>query len=527
MQLSLNKLTFALRHCSPTARSLGPRFKGSRLGRSVRRRTGERTHLSFVAGLTIVCLIGTGAPEHIYMYEFFEQLFVRAANALFRRTERPPVPTAGALLGYATSDVSASRVPVRLEDTVRPEHVVMLGKTGTGKTSAMRVVFVDDVRRDYGAVLIDQHGDTAPYALSILADEERRRGVDLSDRVIVIDPSDPAWAVGLNILAATSDADRFIQIAEVTQLLKQRWDLSTLGPRTEELLRCALFVLSSASMTLIELPPLLTNAAFRANCLRSVRNADVVAYFRDRYDVASDAMQAVLRDAVLNKVSQLVADPHFRHILGQADFAVPLVQALDRASWIILNLPKGRLGDHAATLGGLFLTYLTRAIFARRSQRRVSLYLDELQNIVEHTSGIETLLAEARKTGVGIITGNQYLAQFPPAMRAAVLSVGSHIFFQLSAEDAERANALIDGGKPVQKLLKELPAREAIMRRGGQPWQRFRVLPVESPQGNANDLLARVHRRWSRRRTDVELDIQRRVRFSQPPGPGGDLDGWQ
>ena len=74
-----------------------------------------------------------------------------------------------------------------------------------------------------------------------------------------------------------------------------------------------------------------------------------------------------------------------RHVLGQTQNVLPLVDALDRGSWIILDVPRGRLGDHAATLAGLFVTYLTRAIFARRSHRRVSMYLDELQNVIEHS----------------------------------------------------------------------------------------------------------------------------------------------
>jgi hypothetical protein len=463
------------------------------------------------------------------MTHFLEQLLVRGANRLMRARERRPASEPGVLLGRAASDNGTPGAPVRLEDAVRSQHVAIVGKTGSGKTSLIRVLGEDDIRRGRGFVSIDLHGDTTPFLLRALAAEEKRRRADLSERVVVIDPSDPAWAVGLNPLEASTEADRFVQLAEVAQLLKLRWDLASFGPRTEELLRSSLFVLSAAGLTLVELAPLLTDGAFRAACLRRVTNREVASYFRDRYDAASDAMQAVMRDAVLNKTSAFTADPHFRHILGQANGGVDFVDALDRGCWVLLKLPKGRLGDHAATLGSLFLARLKRAVFARRSRSLVTVYADELQNLVDYTAGIDAMLAESRAFSVGFCSANQYLEQFPPAMRAAVLSVGTHIFFQLSAHDAERANALIGGGKTVQQMLKELPARHAVIRRGGQPWKRFKVLDVEVPDADPADLVERANRRWARRRDEIEREIDARRAPASTPATteGGDLDGWE
>lgn len=461
------------------------------------------------------------------MYNVFENAFVRVANRFLRRREPRPVDGPGVLLGFAASDTGTPGAPVRLPDAVRPEHIAILGKTGVGKSSLIRVFAADDVRRDHGAVVIDLHGDTVPYLLALLADEEARRQVDLSDRIIIIDPSDPDAVVGLNILEASNDSDRFVQVAEVALLLKQRWDLASFGPRTEELLRNALFALSAAEQTLVELPGFLTRPAFRASCLRRVAHADVVAYFRDRYDGLSDAMQAMVSGAVLNKVTSFTTDPHFRHILGQRNTGIDLVAELDRRCWILLNLPKGRLGEQSTMLGSLFLAYLKRALFARRSRRLVSVYGDELQNLVEITTGMETMLAEARKFGVSVVSANQYLEQYAPAMRAAVMSVGTHVFFQLSATDAERANALVDGGKPTQHLLKELPARHAIVRRGSQKWRQFKVLDVPAPTRTESDLRERVLERWAKRRSDVEAEIQQRQQLQTTCNTGEDLDEWQ
>ena len=109
----------------------------------------------------------------------------------------------------------------------------------------------------------------------------------------------------------------FVQIAEFAEILKSRWHLDHLGARTEELLRNSLHLLADNNLTLMELTALLTNETFRAVCLRQASNPDIAEYFRSRFDQQSEAMQAVYRDAILNKVSGFTADPRFRHILGQ------------------------------------------------------------------------------------------------------------------------------------------------------------------------------------------------------------------
>src|SRR5207249_2123220 len=110
-------------------------------------------------------------------------------------------------------------------------------------------------------------------------------------------------------------------------------------------------------------------------------------------------------------------------------------------------------------------------LFARRSRRLVTLYADELQNLVALDSSLETVLAEARKYGVGVVAANQYLEQYPPGMRAAVMAVGTHITFQLSSVDAERFATAADGGKSLQALLKNLPRRHMVVKSGSDRWR--------------------------------------------------------
>jgi len=457
------------------------------------------------------------------MIDFLEQLIAAAWNRL-HAGPAPSAPPDAVLLGRAVSDDTGQGPLVGLPRDKRAEHVLVLGRTGSGKSSFLRHLAAQDVQHDDGFVQIDLHGDATPAVLRLLAAEERRRRVDLSDRVIVLEPADAEWAVGFNVLEAPSVAERFVYIADVAQLLKQRWALDTFGARTEELVRNSLLALSECQLTLVELPPFLTDVSFRRQCLLRVTNADVRAFFHDRYDAASDPMQATWREAVLNKVTVFTADPHFRHLLGQSRSTVSLVDAIDRGCWILLNLDKGRLGEHAATIGALFMAKLKTALFARRSRRLTTVYADELQNLVALDSSLETVLAEARKYAVSVVAANQYLEQYPPAMRAAVMAVGTHITFQLSSADAERFATAADGGKSLQALLKNLPRRHMVVKTGAERWRHVVVPVVTEPRMSFDDLLARSRRRWATRRRDVEAAIQ--ARYGQARAAEEVLHAW-
>src|SRR5205085_5524090 len=117
------------------------------------------------------------------------------------------------------------------------------------------------------------------------------------------------------------------------------------------------------------------------------------------------------------------------------------------------------------TLASLLFTVIKNALFTRDKRSLFTLYCDEIQNLVAYGTGIETVLSEARKFGVGVVSANQFLDQYPAEMRAAILSVGTHAFFQLSSTDATQVAQALDGGKPVAERLKNLYQRHAIVKR--------------------------------------------------------------
>lgn len=442
------------------------------------------------------------------MIHFFEQLVAGIWNCLRGRGREARHERGTLDLGFRVSDGQVTGRHVALSNARRAMHIAVLGKTGSGKSSFLRYLAEQDIEAGRGFVYFDLHGDATPLLLRTINAKERKLRRHLSDKLILVEPADPIASVGLNPLE--QEAPDFVRIAEFAQVLRQRWHLDHFGARTDELLRNALYVLAANGLTLVELAPLLTHSGFRAACLKRVENTEIRQYFELRYDQASEAMRATMREPILNKTSAFTADPHFRHIVGQVHSTFSLREAMDEGAWVIVNLEKGRLGEQALTLGTLILTALKNALFTRTKRSLFTLYCDEIQNLVAYESGIETILSEARKFGVAVVSANQFLDQYPAEMRAAILAVGTHVFFQLSSTDAVQVAQALDGGKPLAERLKNLSRRHSVVKSGSDRWVEVRVPTVREPEVDYTDLLNRSRGIRGRARVSIERDIAKR-----------------
>jgi hypothetical protein len=428
----------------------------------------------------------------------------------------------GLQLGAEVKDGCLTQRSASISDIQRQQHIAIIGKTGAGKSSLLRYFMSQDIAANRGFICIDLHGDLIPFILASIAREERRIGKDLSGKLLLLDPADREYAVGLNLLDRKEVLSPALQISEMVGLLKHRWQIDHFGPRTEELLRNSLWVLSENGLTLLELAPLLTNSVYRACLLRCVQNREVKLFFNERYDRASDAMQTVMREAVLNKITAFTVDNAIRHIVGQAETRISLQAAVDKGFWILLNLRKGSLGENALTFAGLFLSKFKNAIFGRVNRNLFTVYADELPNLVATGENFETLLAESRKFAVSVVTANQFLNQFAPPIRSALLSVGLHVCFQLSSEDAPIMARAMGGGEALAKRLRLLDSRHAITKLRELPQEVF-IPNVKRPADDAANLVKRSLINFAKPRFQIEDEINARHPNSQNKPS---LEGW-
>jgi hypothetical protein len=459
------------------------------------------------------------------MKEFFEQTIAAIWNRFRRRGRGARHEGKGVDLGARVLDGQLLRERVTLSDTQRTMHLAVLGKTGSGKSSLLRNLLAQDIEADRGFACFDLHGEFMPFLLGTINARERRLRRHLSDKLVIVDPTDPIVSVGLNPLEQESSPD-FVRIAEFSDVLRKRWSLDHFGARTDELLRNSLYVLAANRLTIVELAPFLVHPGFRSACLKRVSNAEVKQYFVLRYDQSSEAMRAVMREPILNRTSAFTSVDAFRHIVGQTHSTFSIREAMDEGYWVIVNLDKTRLGEQALTLGSLFFTAFKNALFSRQKRTLFTLFVDEAQNLLSVDSGIDTVLAESRKWGVGAVLSQQLLAQQSLDTRETLFGVGTQIFFQLSSPDAQHVSNALDGGKPLAERLKNLRQRHCVVKSGSDRWVEVCVPLVQDPKVDYTDLVNRSRYARGRVRAHIERDIAKRQELLRHK-PDEVLNDWE
>ena len=312
-------------------------------------------------------------------------------------------------------------------------HTLLLGPTGTGKSTIIASLAVQDIAAGRGVVVVDPKTD-------LVDDILRRIPRDRLDDVVVLDASDPK-PVGLNPLARAGSSAELV----VDQLMAVFRGLYTdLGPRSSDILHSGLrAIASSSSPTLCALPMLLTDERFRASVAKEATDAFGLQPFFTWFKSLSSAEASAVVAPAMNKLRPLVSRPALRGILGQTAPRFDMREVFTGRKVLLVSLGSGVIGPEAAQLlGSLVVSQLWFAAQTRSQmppERRVPVvaYLDEWHTLLHAPVDLADLLAQSRALGLGLVLANQSLSQLPPATRSAALAnARSKVCFRLSAEDA-------------------------------------------------------------------------------------------
>lgn len=324
------------------------------------------------------------------------------------------------------------RFGIRRED--RLSHIHIIGKTGTGKSTLLETMILQDIARGEGVTLLDPHGDLVERIARAIPPHRRQD-------VIYFDPADPKQPYGYNPLKRVAPEKRVLAASGMLEVLHKTWGERAWGQRMEHILRNALLLLLDQSeATLADLLTLFRDETFRRKAIRNCRNAQVREFWRLEYPKYSRfAAEAVA--PIQSKVSAFLSDPALCRVLTRPEHPIHIRRLMDESRILLVNLAKGKLGeDSAALLGGLLVTTVGLAAFSRAEmpeydRRAHWLYIDEFQSFT--TLSFANMLSELRKYRVGMVLAHQYLHQLDPEIRHAVLgNAATLIAFRLGAQDA-------------------------------------------------------------------------------------------
>jgi len=350
----------------------------------------------------------------------------KAAPAIARNSD-------GTLLGNNVH--FGETIAVRLSPEQRVQHMHVIGASGTGKSTLLFNLIRQNIENGEGVAVLDPHGDLVEQILGIIPSER-------INHVVLIDPSDEQYSVGFNILSAHSDLEKNLlasDLISVFQRLSTSW-----GDQMGIVLQNAIlaFLESDQGGTLADLRRFLIEPAFRERFLTTVRDPDIVYYWRKAFAQLAGNKSI---GPVVTRLETFLAPKPIRYMVTQRENRLDFGDIMDSGKIFLAKLPHGQMGkENAFLLGSLLVAKFQQLAMGRQAQRIESrrpfyLYIDEFQNFI--TPSMAEILSGARKYRLGLVLAHQelhHLERDRDVASAVLSNPYTRIVFRVGDGDAKK-----------------------------------------------------------------------------------------
>lgn len=397
-------------------------------------------------------------------------------------------------------------------------HTLLLGPTGSGKSTAMLAMIMDAIRDGRSVLVIDPKADLVNDVLARVPEER-------AGDVVVIDPTSQR-PVGVNPMrrsgrhaALTADS----MLAVFKELSGESW-----GPRTADVLTSALMTLAHhQGATLTMLPALLTDTRFRHRITKGIDDYLGLTSFWTAYDAMSPQQRAQVIAPAMTRLRQFLLRPQLRAVLGQAEPAFDLSDLFNKRRIVLVSLNKGLIGGEGARLlgalvvGQLWPLILAQGAKAPERRRIVNLFIDEVQDYIALPTNLEDALAQSRGLGVSWTIAHQYRSQLPVGLRAGVdANTANKVVFGLNADDARELAKQAPELEPQDFMyLPRFGIYATLMQNAHSTgWFSARTLPPDAAARTPAELRARSEVTYGRGAAEVERDLMKAIGLGNQSG---------
>jgi hypothetical protein len=338
-----------------------------------------------------------------------------------------------------------------IPDDVRFEHCHILGGTGHGKTQLLQLLVYQDLLKAQkdgrSVIVIDSQGDMIK-TLSRLALFSPEAEDSLSDRLVIVDPSDIEYPVALNMFDSNQDRVDGYSLVEREKLLNGIIALysylfgALLGAELTDkqgvifkyLARLMLVIPDATIHTMRELME--DAEPFRLYVAKL--DATTQRFFETQFFSRSFAPT---KQQIARRLWSVLSHSTLDRMFSQARSSLDLFDAMNSGKIILINTAKDLLKEGGSqVLGRFFISMIVQAAMERATipkDKRTPcyVYVDEAQEYFDES--VSDLLIQARKYKVSLTSAHQTLDQLSPALRSTMMTnTSTKLIGGVSAKDA-------------------------------------------------------------------------------------------
>lgn len=336
------------------------------------------------------------------------------------------------VLGTNEHDGETRRVSLSTDERLR--HTYVIGASGTGKSTLLLSMAMQDIEAGDGFAVLDPHGDLIEDILTRIPQER-------AGDIVVFDPADEAYPVGFNILSAHSELERTLLSSDLVAVFKR---LSTsFGDQMVAVLGNAIlaFLESTEGGTLLDLRRFLIDKSFRARFLETVQDEQVVSYWQEEFTLLKGLPHA----PILTRLNTFLRSKLIRHMVAQKEDRLDMRAIMDGKKILLAKLSHGGIGEeNAHLLGSLIVAKIAQAAMSRQDEAAATripffFYIDEFHHFV--TPSLAAILSSARKYGLGLTLAHQETRQLrsrnEDVASAVLANAYTRIVFRVGEQDAK------------------------------------------------------------------------------------------
>ncbi len=382
------------------------------------------------------------------LYHFPYTDITKTEGLIKSRSTELPVPVSlkkgstkfDVMVGINQYGGELSPIGVTLEQ--RQKHMYVIGKTGTGKTTLLTSAIYQDMLSGKGLAVFDPHGDMFQEILRIVPESRKKD-------VVVFDPSDRDYPLGLNILSPgikfRSKEDEYDWIASsVLAVFKKLADEKYWGPRMEHILRNAtLTALQTPNPTFFTLQRLLTDKKYQKEVSATLKDPVLKQFWQKEFRLVGSMQLSSVTAPLTQRLGYFISSKMSRHILLQEHSTFSIQKIMDEGKILLINLSKGDLGEDQSFFFGTIITSLIwmaayqRTKIPERDRKDFFVYIDEFQNFA--TPQFADITSEGRKFHVSLITSHQNIAQIKDKDTLKEVAGNAHIIVCTKASPDDEA----------------------------------------------------------------------------------------
>ena len=407
--------------------------------------------------------------EALDIHNYYEQeaFSVTEAAAAFRFPSPPPEDCTGlpvrrcrtglAMVSYNpvktehnitlfSNDHMRSAQPIKVGTTDRMRHTFIVGQTGTGKSTLMESMILQDIRGGQGLAVIDPHGDLIDDLIGKIPPER-------VEDVILFDILDRDRPLGFNILEWKTIDERDLIIDEIYTTIDHIYNMHLAGgPFFESNLRGMLKLLmgdrqhDDFTPTILNFTMCYLSEDFRKWLGARMDDPANRDFIRELERTRGDHSIQNVATYITSKFSRFTNDTTLMQIIGQERTSFNFEDIMNNGKIFLVKLGKGRFGSQVSALLANMLVSrfkyaaMKRGDLPKEKRKDFYLYVDECHNLPPEN--FTELLAEARKFRMSLTLATQYTAQMSSQdirnnlLSAVIGNVGTIIAFRLGQEDA-------------------------------------------------------------------------------------------